>query len=275
MNISDMEYADVIEKGLSWDDFGDRSEIIKSIVQEAIEDDMLPPELPIVSYLDEKMAKCVFKPEEIHPLSFYSVNLTVFACIDIAKGKLSSSVPGKGAVSYAPDYSSMNLLIEDVGQDGIFAVYMKDYSFGYMKPFGECLYDLQDEFFDALESGKIEGEEEAVEKVFLPMLEKRIVDGEIDLEKEFYSYYHDIPNTKIPGMEEQLNEDLVSVKEASGMLGVSTARVKKMVADHVLDGFKRNGLLWLSKEEVQSRIDYIDKHGKPTRGKTSKAKLKA
>ena len=58
------------------------------------------------------------------------------------------------------------------------------------------------------------------------------------------------------------------------MLGVSAARVKKMVADRVLDGFKRNGKVWISKAEVQSRIDYIAEHGKPKRGRSAKANRK-
>ena len=58
-----------------------------------------------------------------------------------------------------------------------------------------------------------------------------------------------------------------TVQEAAEMLGVSASRVKKMVADKVIDGFKRDGRVWLSRVAVQRRADYIAEHGRPTRGK--------
>lgn len=274
MGINEMTLREVMERGLTWEDFGDRKEILKPIMFEAYETNEITEAYRIACYLDEKMEKIVFRSGQMHPLSFYLVELTDFARMDIAKGKAPQGFRSKGAVCYEPDYSNMDLLIEDVGEQGVYAVYMKDYGFGYMKPFGECIYDLEEEYVEAFNAGKVTDSESGIERVLLPYLEEKIVSGEIDLEEEFYGYYHDIPEIKIPGMEKRLNEDLVTVKEASEMLGVSAARVKKMVADRVLDGFKRNGKVWISKAEVQSRIDYIAEHGKPKRGRSAKANRK-
>lgn len=38
-----------------------------------------------------------------------------------------------------------------------------------------------------------------------------------------------------------------------------------MVEDRVLDGFKRNNRVHLSKADVEHRKSYIEKHGKPTK----------
>ena len=62
----------------------------------------------------------------------------------------------------------------------------------------------------------------------------------------------------------------VTVGEAAKILGVSDSRVKKMVADRVLDGFKRESRVYLSKLDVDQRKEYIERHGKPTKGKLSK-----
>jgi hypothetical protein len=64
--------------------------------------------------------------------------------------------------------------------------------------------------------------------------------------------------------------DLIPVGEASVILKVSEARVKKMAEDRVLDGYKRNNRVYVSKADVEQRKAYIEKHGKPTKSSARK-----
>ena len=151
--------------------------------------------------------------------------------------------------------------MEDMGD--ICAVYIKDYSFGYIKPFGDCLYAVEDIGEDGLDDGA------PLHLRVAMRIERDVLSGTIDLEKELSDYYHEIPETAIKILGDSLN-DLVTVQEAAEALGVSAARVKKMLADGVLDGFKCAGRLRVSKAAVDERIEYIAEHGKPTRGKSRK-----
>lgn len=171
---------------------------------------------------------------------------------------LSSLTPEKERVSaldYDRSYDDMHILIEVMS--GIYATYLKDYNFGYIKPLGECIYELncKSELLDY---------ECYLYEVILPDLSKRISNGEIDMDKELYDYYHILPDAYIPFIDSKIS-DYVTVGEAAKILGVSDSRIKKMVADRVLDGFKQDGRIYLSKLDVEQRKDYIEKYGKPTK----------
>jgi hypothetical protein len=103
----------------------------------------------------------------------------------------------------------------------------------------------------------------------LPDLARRILSGEINIRQELHDYYHVIPDEGIPRINERMRE-LMSVQDAAAALGVTASRVKKMVADGVIDGFKRDGKLYLAKEGVEARKLFIEQFGKPTRGKAKK-----
>ena len=62
----------------------------------------------------------------------------------------------------------------------------------------------------------------------------------------------------------------ITQKDAFEMLGVSHARLSKMVQDNILRGIKGYTNSWVLKADVDARIAYIEKHGKPTRGKHRK-----
>lgn len=108
-----------------------------------------------------------------------------------------------------------------------------------------------------------------VNEAIMPDLARRILSGEINICQELHDYYHIIPDEKIPTIKNRMSE-LVSVQEAAETLAVTASRVKKMVADGVLDGFKHDGKLYLSKQGVEARKKYIERYGKPTRGKAKK-----
>ena len=63
------------------------------------------------------------------------------------------------------------------------------------------------------------------------------------------------------------NDDWIDAGQASQMLGVSRARASKMCADGVIRSANGRNRCYVYKPDVLARIDYIRKHGKPTRGK--------
>lgn len=171
---------------------------------------------------------------------------------------LSSLTPEKervGALDYDRTYADMHILIEVMGE--VYATYLKDYNFGHIKPLGECIYEVE-------YKGFVSDYKCHLYEVVLPDLNKKITDGKIDMNKELYDYYHILPDAYIPFIENKI-ADYITVGEAAKILGVSDSRVKKMVADRVLDGFKRDNRVFLSKLDVEQRKKYIDKHGKPTK----------
>ena len=196
-------------------------------------------------------------------LSFYQVDPSPFLRWEVPGFDADAPYDDEGAINYDRTYSSISILIEDLDQT--FAVYLKDYAMGHIRPLGRCIYgyepaDVPDGCSDE-DYSRIQ-----IRRRILPYLEMLCMCGEINLPEAIYDYYHVIPDTKIINIEERLN-DLVTVQEATEMLGVSASRVKKMVADKVIDGFKRDGRVWLSRVAVQRRADYIAEHGRPTRGK--------
>jgi hypothetical protein len=168
---------------------------------------------------------------------------------------------GMGVLDYDRSYWDMHILIE-VMKD-VYAVYLKDYNFGHIKPLGECIYEVNCKC-------NISDYECYVHEVIVPDLNKKIADGEIDMDKELYDYYHILPDAYIPFIEQQVS-DHITVAEAASILEVSDARIKKMVEDRVLDGFKRNNRVYLSKADVENRKAFIDKNGKPTKSSLRKS----
>jgi excisionase family DNA binding protein len=189
-------------------------------------------------------------------LDFFSIELATWL-----REELSSKVPAKesvGVLTYDRTYRDIYVLVEVLQE--VYAVYLKDYNFGHIKPLGECVYMLDEQ--DAVES-----DEAYLYAQVLPDLSNRISNGEINLDKELYDYYHTLPDEYIPFIEKNLS-DHITVAEAAKILGVSDARIKKMVEDRVLDGFKRDKRVYLSKADVEQRKVYIEQHGKPTKNKT-------
>ncbi len=273
MKLSEKTLQEIIEEELDLATFDDFEKEIANLPvgkNEKLDNDQRSM-LAKINYLYEKANDDYFDIDNITELSFFSIDFSTFARLGIAKGNAEKRVFKPSAVDYGKDYSDIHLFVQNVFDSGIYAVYLKDYSFGYIKPFGECVYLLEDDYRE------IENEmehaltaKEGVLFVLLPYLAKEIHDGNINLDEELYSYYHDIPTTQIPGQEEAFDHELITVQQAASILGVCDSRVKKMVSDRVVDGFKRNGKVWLSKAEIQERAENIARYGKPTRGKAKK-----
>lgn len=192
-------------------------------------------------------------------VDFFSVKLSLEF-----RDYLSNLTPkkeGLGVLDYDRSYDDMHILIE--AMDEVYAVYLKDYNFGYIKPLGECIYEVKC-------NCKISDCETYTNEVILPDLNRKIENGEIDMDKELYDYYHILPDSYIPFFDSKIS-NYITVGETAKLLGVSDSRVKKMVADRVLDGFKREGRVYLSKIDVEQRKAYIDKHGKPTKSSLRKS----
>lgn len=188
-------------------------------------------------------------------LDFFSLELATWL-----REELNAKTPPKesvGVLTYDRSYGDMYILVEVL--DGVYAVYLKDYNFGHIKPLGECVYILDDQLH-------VEDSDAYLYAQIIPDLSRRIVNGEINLDKELYDYYHILPDAFIPFLEKNVS-DHITVAEAAVILGVSDARIKKMVEDRVLDGFKRENRVYLSKADVEQRKAYIEKHGRPTKSK--------
>lgn len=64
--------------------------------------------------------------------------------------------------------------------------------------------------------------------------------------------------------------DFISQQAAADMLGISRPRIGKLVKDNVLRGFNTTHTSAVYLPDVLARIEYINEHGKPTRGKAKK-----
>lgn len=64
-----------------------------------------------------------------------------------------------------------------------------------------------------------------------------------------------------------MSNDWVTQVRAAELLGVSRARVSKMVMDGLLRGATGISTTYIYKSDIDERIAYIKEHGKPTRGK--------
>ena len=279
--LADTSAAEVREGGLSWGDFdeGDADAALETVREQcrlmeagggagAMDWNLAEKVESLLSNAGNELIDHGF-----HSADFYCSHFTAFALEAVADYDPGSPQAGMTAMEYDRSYSGLNILVEDLGSlalkgdgnpVGMFAAYVKDYSLGYIRPLGKCVY----EYLPADEpDGAAPGYQ--IERRVIPCLTALILAGEIDLDREIYDYYHVIPDTRIPFVEDSLNE-LITVQEAAEILGVSSARVKKMVADRVLDGFKRDGRVWLAKAAVEKRAEYIAEHGTPKRGKGRK-----
>ena len=261
MKVSEKTLAEIVEAGYSWADFEPRREAVENALADPGALEAADFEgMRKIEYLDEKEGRSIVDVESIRDCNFHSFELTSFARLAYGHGSCGWNDKAAGAIDYDRSYDGMRILVESMGD--ICAVYMKDYAFGYIRPFGECVYALED-----MADGS--NEDSPIEALMAMKIEEDVRSGVIDLERELHDYYHELPEAAIKILGDSLN-DLVSVQEAARLLGVSAARVKKMLADGVLDGFKCDGRLKVSKAAVDERIAYIAQHGKPTRGKSRK-----
>ena len=65
-------------------------------------------------------------------------------------------------------------------------------------------------------------------------------------------------------------EELITSIEAAHMLGVTRARISKMVQDGLLTGVSGLSTNFILKADVDTRLAYIAEYGKPRRGKGRK-----
>jgi len=260
MRFEDVSIDEIVQNNLSWDDLeGGREEVRQAALEE--EDGLRK-----AAYLDQQEAGDVLEDDGHRRLDFFSLEFTSFARLGLAGGDTREGAPASGAVAYDRSYGNVRLLVE--AMMGVCAVYIKDYEFGYIKPFGDCIYNFNEG------AGLMDIDpEEFLEELIIPRLELDILEGKIDIAKELYDYYHRIPGGNNPYTKFCVNEDdFMSVQDAAKALGVTEGRVKKLISERTLDGYKIGDerALWLSRSQVQERIDYIAEHGKPTRGKAKK-----
>jgi len=145
--------------------------------------------------------------ERISRADFFTVKLSTSF-----RNYLASLVPQKnnaGVLDYERNYGDIHILIEVM--EGVYAVYLKDYNFGHIKPLGECIYEI--------ESDDLEDSEQIVYDYVLPDLQRKFECHMIDMDKELYDYYHILPDAYIPFIEGKIS-DKVTVGEAARILGV-------------------------------------------------------
>lgn len=256
MRLKDKTLPEIIDENLWWRDF---EEDPKKILEVAEGDRAA---LDKIAFLDQQENGDLLNASSLRKLDIYEVSFTALARLAVAGGEyVAEGDESRGEeVDYLKDYSGLNLLIEDMGD--IYALYLKDYEFGYVKPLG--LLELSSDRQELDEQARMEFVRENV----LPEIELRMWDEEFDLAGELFNYYHVIPDTVNSLVSQRVNlAGLVSVKEAASQLDVSDARVKKMVADQLLDGYKYGDKLLISQSSIDKRVEFIEKHGKPTRGK--------
>lgn len=262
MNLRDKSLQDIIDEYLWWADFEEDPEDIDQI-REAIKQDMNA--IDKINFLNQQEEGNLLDRSSFRKLDFYEVEFTELARLAIAEGQYSmGGEPKAHEIDYMRDYSDLRLLIQDMGD--IFALYLKDYAFGYIKPLGMCVYEypLSPELLELDESKRAEFIKESI----LLCIENDLWEEDFDLKGELYNYYHDIPDIDSPFIQKRMDlGGLLSVKEAAERLDVTQTRVKKMVQDRQLDGYKYGNKLLISESSVMSRIEYIEKHGKPTRKK--------
>lgn len=262
MKLNDKSLQEIIDEYLWWSDFEEDPEDIAQI-REAVKQDVQA--IDKINFLNQQEEGNLLDRSSFRKLDFYEVEFTELARLAIAEGQYNPDGESKTCeIDYMRDYSDLRLLIQDMGD--IFALYLKDYAFGYIKPLGMCIYEypLSPELLELDESKRADFIKESI----LLCIENDLWEEGFDLKGELYNYYHDIPYIDSPFIQERMDlNGLLSVKEAAERLGVTQTRVKKMVQDRLLDGYKYGNKLLISESSVMSRIEYIDKHGKPTRKK--------
>lgn len=268
MKLRDKSLDEIADELLWWSDFEENPRDADQL-HAAIEDD--PAALDKISFLNQQETGTLLDRSSFTKLDFYEVDFTELARLAIAEGThLANDEQEESGLDYLKDYSNLKLVIQDMGD--MFALYLKDYEFGYMKPLGMgiCEYSPTAELLELDESKR----PDFIRDCVLLSIENDLWEDDFNLKNELYDYYHDIPDTKSPLVQQKIKHaTLLSVKEAASKLGVSDARVKKMVADKLIDGFKLGGKLLVSESSVNKRIKHIAKHGKPTRGANKPSQL--
>lgn len=262
MKLSDKSLQDIIDEYLWWSDFEENPANTEQI-REAVKQDVNA--IDKINFLNQQEEGNLLDRSSFRKLDFYEVEFTELARLAIAEGQYSiDDEPQAREIDYMRDYSDLRLLIQDMGD--IFALYLKDYAFGYIKPLGMCVYEypLSPELLEFDESKRTDFIKESI----LLCIENDLWEESLDLKGELYNYYHDIPDIDSPFIQKRMDlGGLLSVKEAAERLGVTQTRVKKMVQDRQLDGYKYGNKLLISESSVMSRVEYIEKYGKPTRKK--------
>lgn len=204
-------------------------------------------------------------------IRFASVKLT-----EEAKKRVLESLPdavtsaATGAIDYERRLDNIEILVDCWGEN--YLAYLRDNEIGIIKPLAEC-------FFFPLEwEGVISGEEDTPNFNFdancmegaLYDLDMRIRFGYADLIRSINEYYYEIPDFAWLQASHDEDHPAVPISMAAEMIGVSESRVKKMVQDGVLDGYKRDGRVYVYEEAIEKRMAFLEVFGRPTRGKAIK-----
>ena len=157
---------------------------------------------------------------------------------------------------YDDSYSMVNVVLQDMGA-GTYWAFLRDYGVGYIRELGSGLFVYDEsQFEDGTEFAVIAGVD----------LGRRVESGEIDLDKEIYDYFHVLPSKA--DVRWLHSGPVISVAEAANRLGCSGSRVKKMAESRMLEAYRKDGEVMITEESVDSRLAYIDQHGKPTKSTT-------
>lgn len=269
MKISDVSMEELIARHLFWEDFEEKpqDQQLMSSLTEQDHDALLK-----ISYLNQAEEGSLLNGKSCHKLDFYEVDFTEYARLYLAEGQLSAEQsPSKSGLDYCRDYSNIELLIQDINNDGLFALYLKDYEFGFVKPLGSCIYEIG--FTDETRMLYKNEPDRFIRDYALAEFELILFENGIDLKQELFDYYHALPDISHPLLSKKVHkEDFLTAKAASEKLGVSIPRVTKMVEEQSIDGYKFGGRLFITVSSVENRIRYIKEHGKPTRGKAPEEK---
>lgn len=262
MQLKDKSLREIINEHLWWEDFEESPEDAARLL-EGVED--TSKEVNKISFLNHQEEGSLLDESSFRKLDFYEIDFTDFARLGIAEGLLvDENEQQECGFDYRKDYGNLHLVIQDIGD--VFALYLKDYGFSYMKPLGMGVFEYPtiEELLSLSEGDRGRYIKECV----LSEIELNLWEDDFDLKKEMYDYYHDVPGVGSPLIKQKMDlNSLLSVQEAAAVLDVSSARVKKMIADRVLEGFKFEGKLLVSELSVTKRIKFIEEHGKPTRNK--------
>lgn len=273
MKLEDVSMQELIKQPLFWEDFEeDRNDA--AAMESAIKAD--PKSVEKIRFLDQVEEGALLDRDTFQKLDFYEVEFNEYARLYLAEGEY----PSEGSfqdtdVDYSKDYSNIKLLIQDVslplGDTGLFALYLKDYEFGFINPLGMCVYPF--DFTDGSREQYDEDPERFIQEHVLPYFESEFWEDDFDLKQEFFDYYHNLPDVHHPLLENKADLDgLLTAKVVSEKLGVSIPRVMKMVEEGSIDGYRFGGKLLISQSSVDRRLRYIAEHGTPTRGKAPEGK---
>lgn len=273
MKLSDIAMQELIEQPLFWEDFDeDRSD--PKAMKKLVDNDPNAPQK--IRFLDQVEAGTLLDRESFHKLEFYEVEFTEYARLYVAEGQRTRDKQFVcDGIDYHRDYSGLKLLIQDVsmpfGDEGLFALYLKDYEFGFISPLGACVYPF--DFVDGSRELYDANPESFIRDHVLICFESDFWEDDFDLKQELFNYYHNLPDVHHPLLENRTDLDgLLTAKAASEKLGVSIPRVMKMVEEGSIDGYRFGGKLLITQSSIEQRLRYIAKHGKPTRGKAPEGK---